>query len=109
MNVTTQWASPDASCNQVRYFMLAPPIKQTSQATWLLSGQLTAEQPVRSIPVSSSPFLVGRHGHASLTIPSGTVSGVHAELRIEDGDLIVKDLGSTNGTFVNGARLEGEC
>jgi EAL domain-containing protein (putative c-di-GMP-specific phosphodiesterase class I) len=89
--------------------MLAPPIHKSTEATWLLSGQLTADQPVRSIAVSSSPFLVGRHGHASLTIPSGTVSGVHAELRIEDGDLIVKDLGSTNGTFVNGARLEGEC
>jgi EAL domain-containing protein (putative c-di-GMP-specific phosphodiesterase class I) len=36
------------------------------------------------------------------------VSGVHAELRVEDGQLWVKDLGSTNGTFVNGARLDGE-
>ena len=89
--------------------MLAPPIKNTCEAAWLLSGQLTADQPVRSIPVSRSPFLVGRHGHAALTIPSGTVSGVHAELRLEDGDLIVRDLDSTNGTFVNGARLEGEC
>jgi EAL domain-containing protein (putative c-di-GMP-specific phosphodiesterase class I) len=89
--------------------MLAPPIKKTNEATWLLSGQITADQPVRSIPVSSSPFLVGRHGHAALTLPCGTVSGVHAELRIESGELIVKDLGSTNGTFVNGARLEGEC
>jgi EAL domain-containing protein (putative c-di-GMP-specific phosphodiesterase class I) len=52
---------------------------------------------------------VGRHGHAALSIPCGTVSGVHAELRIEDGELFVKDLGSTNGTFVNGARLDGEC
>jgi EAL domain-containing protein (putative c-di-GMP-specific phosphodiesterase class I) len=89
--------------------MLAPPIKKANEATWLLSGQMAADQPVRSIPVSSSPFLVGRHGHAALTIPCGTVSGVHAELRLENGELIVKDLGSTNGTFVNGARLEGEC
>jgi EAL domain-containing protein (putative c-di-GMP-specific phosphodiesterase class I) len=89
--------------------MLAPPIKKATEATWLLSGQLTADQPVRSIPVSTSPFLVGRHGHAALSIPCGTVSGVHAELYIEDGELIVKDLGSTNGTFVNGARLEGQC
>ncbi len=89
--------------------MLAPPIKKTSDATWLLSGQLTADQPVRSFPVASSPFLVGRHGHAALTLPCGTVSGVHAELRMEGGELIVKDLGSTNGTFVNGARLDGEC
>ena len=86
--------------------MLAAPIKKTNEAAWLLSGQLSADQAVQSIAVSSSPFLVGRHGHAALTIPSGTVSGVHAELRLEDGDLIVKDLGSTNGTFVNGRKVD---
>jgi EAL domain-containing protein (putative c-di-GMP-specific phosphodiesterase class I) len=89
--------------------MLAPTLKKAAEVTWLLSGQLTADQPVRSIPVSSSPFLVGRHSHAALTIPCATVSGIHAELRGENGELYVKDLGSTNGTFVNGARLEGEC
>lgn len=89
--------------------MLASSIKKTCEATWLLSGQITANQPVQSTAVSRSPFLVGRHGHAALTIPSGTVSGVHAELRVEEGHLIVRDLGSTNGTFVNGARLDGEC
>jgi EAL domain-containing protein (putative c-di-GMP-specific phosphodiesterase class I) len=88
--------------------MLAPTIKKAADATWLLSGQLTADQPVRSIAVSSSPFIVGRHAHAALTIPCATVSGTHAELRLEDGQLWVKDLGSTNGTFVNGARLDGE-
>jgi len=89
--------------------MLVLPVKKAHDAAWLLSGQLTAEQPVGSIAVSTSPFLVGRHKSATLTIPSPTVSTAHAELRTEDGELWVKDLGSTNGTFVNGARLDGEC
>ena len=38
---------------------------------------------------------------ASLTIASPMVSTCHAELRIENGELWVRDLGSTNGTFVN--------
>ena len=89
--------------------MLAAPVKTSSEATWLLSGQLTAEQSVRSIRVVGSPFLIGRHSNAALTIPCPTVSNVHAELHVDGGLLIVKDLGSTNGTFVNGTRVDGQC
>lgn len=89
--------------------MLVEPMPTIREASWLLSGQLTANQPVQSFPISTSPFLVGRHPHASLSIPSPTVSTAHAELRIDGDELWVKDLGSTNGTFVNGGRLEGQC
>jgi EAL domain-containing protein (putative c-di-GMP-specific phosphodiesterase class I) len=83
-------------------------LKPATDATWLLSGQLSADEPVRSIRVEGSPFLVGRHSSAALTIPSPTVSNIHAELRVEAGVLFVKDLGSTNGTFINGERVDGE-
>ena len=42
---------------------------------------------------------------ADVTINDAYMSRVHAEIRIESGKIGVMDLGSTNGTFVNGVRL----
>lgn len=80
-----------------------------STGTWLLSGQLQEDEPVRTIRINSSPFTIGRKSGASLTIESPSVSGRHAELTLEDGCLVVRDLGSTNGTFVNGVRISSPC
>jgi EAL domain-containing protein (putative c-di-GMP-specific phosphodiesterase class I) len=80
-------------------------IRQAKQATWLLSGQLADEEPVRHIRVDTSRCLVGRRADATLRIPRSSISREHAELLLIDGQLHVRDLGSTNGTFVNGVRI----
>lgn len=43
-------------------------------------------------------FILGRDGH--IYIESGTVSKHHAEIRILDGKIHLRDLDSTNGTFL---------
>jgi EAL domain-containing protein (putative c-di-GMP-specific phosphodiesterase class I) len=88
--------------------MLAAPLKPAVEATWQLSGQLSADEPVRSIRVEGTRFLVGRNSKASLTIPSPSVSNGPASLRVENGVLYAMDMGSTNGTFINGERVDGE-
>ena len=51
--------------------------------------------------------VVGRGTEADLRINDPGVSRRHAELRLEgEGDLVVEDLGSTNGTSVDGERVE---
>ncbi len=45
---------------------------------------------------------IGRNAEADLQIPSRAVSGAHARIEPKGGFLIVEDLGSSNGTFVNG-------
>jgi len=49
---------------------------------------------------------VGRHEDNTCQIPAASVSGHHAELTIKGNDLHVKDLGSTNGTFMNGEAVQ---
>lgn len=52
--------------------------------------------------------LIGRRQDASLRIPSAEVSRQHCRVLImDDGYLIVEDLDSANGTFVNDARVTG--
>jgi EAL domain-containing protein (putative c-di-GMP-specific phosphodiesterase class I) len=75
---------------------------------WYLAGQLTPRDPAREFPIHASVFSVGRKPDNSLSIPSHSVSGYHAEFLQTEAGLIVRDLNSTNGTFVNGQRLEGE-
>ena len=80
-----------------------------NNVSWLLSGQLKEDEQVRTIRINSSPFTVGRRNGTSLTIDNPSVSGKHAELELVDGSLVVRDLGSTNGTFVNGLRITSPC
>jgi hypothetical protein len=62
----------------------------------------------RVIPVNRSPFLIGRDPACQLRPASALVSGRHCVLTIHGPRTFVRDLGSTNGTFLNGQRLRGE-
>jgi EAL domain-containing protein (putative c-di-GMP-specific phosphodiesterase class I) len=84
-------------------------ILSANRVTWLLSGQVGDEQSIRHVRVDTSRFVVGRKPGASLCIPSPTVSREHAELTVVDRGLLLRDLGSTNGTFVNGTRIQQPC
>jgi hypothetical protein len=48
---------------------------------------------------------VGRGDHNTLTIHDNGVSQTHCEILVYGSEVIVRDLGSRNGTFVNGERL----
>jgi len=51
------------------------------------------------------PTIIGRSGYAKIKLPASTVSRNHCELYEYEGQLAVRDLGSSNGTVVNGHRI----
>jgi pSer/pThr/pTyr-binding forkhead associated (FHA) protein len=52
---------------------------------------------------------IGRSADADVQIEDRFASGVHARLYSRGADYYVEDLNSTNGTFLNGGRLNGEA
>jgi pSer/pThr/pTyr-binding forkhead associated (FHA) protein len=55
--------------------------------------------------IARSSMVIGRDDGLDLTIPDGSVSRRHAEIVLGPEKAEVKDLGSRNGVFVNGARV----
>ena len=74
-----------------------PPIKLA-----IVEGQEAGQE----FPVTAR-MLVGRDPGADVVVADSEVSTKHASFLPSDGGVTVEDLGSTNGTFVNGKRLTG--
>ncbi|MCA9662186.1 MAG: FHA domain-containing protein, partial [Myxococcales bacterium] len=57
------------------------------------------------IQVSRSRLTIGRASVNDLVLGDTSVSGVHAELLVDRRGILLRDLGSTNGTLVQGVRI----
>lgn len=58
-----------------------------------------------TVPIAGERFTVGRKPGNSLQIVEGSVSGKHAELVMDAKGMLLRDLGSTNGTRVGDDRI----
>jgi two-component system, NtrC family, response regulator AtoC len=54
------------------------------------------------------PVVVGREAPSEVVVDDVSVSRQHARFRLNDGEVWVEDLGSRNGTFLRGRRIERE-
>ena len=71
---------------------------------WFFVGQTDDVAAYKNVPIET-PFRIGRNPEWDLCLPCNSVSGLHAEIIEEEGQLWLRDLNSTNGTFVNGKRI----
>ena len=58
-----------------------------------------------SVSLNEGPVLIGAAEFCDLTLPDDTVSNRHCEIARRGDRLLVRDLGSTNGVFVNSTRV----
>ncbi len=97
--------------------------QDTTVLTPSRSAQIAAESPkglakievrgpsgglIQTIPLGLQTFTIGRGSDQDIRIIDHTVSRNHAEIRHEGESFFVRDVGSVNGTLLNGKPLEGE-
>jgi pSer/pThr/pTyr-binding forkhead associated (FHA) protein len=58
------------------------------------------------IELSSKVLVMGRSLEADICIPDDLISRFHCEVRLWDGEYVIKDLKSRNGTFLNEQKVE---
>ena len=60
------------------------------------------------IPLTKAELVIGRRPSCDIRLDFENISGKHCTLRLINGVWMVRDMGSTNGTTVNGSRITAE-
>ena len=67
--------------------------------------QLAIKDRNQNVNLDQSRITIGREGANTVVLEAGDVSGYHAEIHCESGAVYLVDLGSSNGTSVNGKKI----
>jgi pSer/pThr/pTyr-binding forkhead associated (FHA) protein len=69
---------------------------------------LEGAKPGAKVAIKKNEFLIGRSQECHLCAASSAISRKHCAIYRNDNRVSVKDLGSRNGTLVNGVKIDGE-
>lgn len=60
-----------------------------------------------AVELRDGVYTLGRDERSDIAVPDTTVSGKHAEIHVQGQTCTLRDLGSSNGTMINGVRVRG--
>ena len=63
----------------------------------------------REIPINEHEFLIGRGADCNLKLRSDEISRHHCTIRVSSDGATLMDLGSSNGTYLNGQRVRSQA
>ena len=81
--------------------------KTSASAVWFLVGPFDSVEMVHHLPIYTVPFVIGRREDLALVVELPDRIQPARRDRESGGSLVLRDLGSTNGTYVNGRRITG--
>ena len=81
---------------------ILPPLSETVAPSLIVAN---GEKMGQSYPLNRFPVRIGRESNADICLEDPTVSKNHARIIDAMGDIILSDMGSTNGVFVNNIKV----
>ncbi len=97
------------SMREIKAPAMVKPMQGTTRTrplNWFVRGGTVVAPDGGRHAVDVDPVVIGRETGAQLLLADPEVSAVHCELRATEGGILVRDLGSTNGTFVGPLKVQ---
>ena len=102
-------AAPQQAANTVMFAGAGVPGQQPAQPQQASRARLIDTAANRAIDLARARVTLGRESRNDITIPDINVSRTHAEISLSpQGAWVITDLGSTNGTYVNGRAVASQ-
>ena len=78
---------------------------RTRALNWFVRGGMLVCEGRERVPIDVDPLVVGRAEGAHVVLDDPEISALHCELRATTEGVVLRDLGSTNGTFIGKIRV----
>lgn len=91
------------SCGQPIAPVSQPKMEETGQTQLII--RIPGQAPYQ-VPLTKTVVTIGRRPDNDVVVPPDYVSGYHGRLELQGGVWVYTDLGSTNGTYINGMLMQ---